>query len=707
MNYESPGNTSLEETQPQDTDSSVHKYAEEINIAERLSEDKLTEIGRDCKKGFDDDDQSRKEWLEQTLDWVDMAKQSKDQKNWPWPGASNVKYPLISTAAMQFAARAYPTLIPPDGQVVKSVVIGSDPTGEKTARGTKIEKYMSWQVMHDMEGWEEDMDRALIITPVVGMCFKKTFYDPIKEKNVSELVYAENFVADYYIKSIDTAERFSEIMAFTPRQIKEKQAQGVYLDIDLGTVPTPTPDPNKITNPPSTSDPTVPYKIIQQATWLDLDNDGIKEPYYVVFHHNSAKVLRIYARFDVEGIKTNDKGDVISIEPIRQYTKIPFIPNPDGSFYDLGFGHLLGPINDAVNTTINQLIDAGTLATTQGGFIGKGLRIKAGETPIQPGEWKIVNAVGDDLRKQIVPLPFKEPSNVLFELLGMLVQSGKELASVAEIFVGKMPGQNTPATTTMASIEQGMKVFTAIYKRIYRALNQEFKILFNLNAKYLDPQTANAVLDEPIGPEDFDKNTYDICPAADPQASSQTERLTKAQALLTLVQLGTVDPIEVTKRILIAQDQPNWQKLIPGMAETGQPQIPPKQDPKIMEIQMKTKAEEQKAQIKLMESQQKMKLEEMTAKQKMAMEAQMHQQEMQQKVQMAGIDNQVAMQKAQTQAVTGAITAESQAQQAQVKNQAAAATSQQKLKQSDEAHKQKMKQSKETAKSKPKPAKSG
>ena len=222
--------------------------------------------------------------------------------------------------------------------------------------------------------------------------------------------------------------------------------------------------------------------------------------------------------------------------------------------------------------------------------------MKMAETKFQPGEWKAVNATGDDIKKQIYPLPVKEPSNVLFQLMGSLVTSGKELASVAEIFVGKMPGQNTPATTTMATIEQGMKVFTAVYKRIYRSLTQEFKKLYRLNEVYLNPNTEAKVLDAPVGPADFNCDDYDIWPGADPTAVSQTEKLVKAQGLMELLPTGLLDPIEVVKRVLEAQEQPNVQALLPQAVQQGQ--MPPQQpDPKMLELQMKGQAMQQKSQL--------------------------------------------------------------------------------------------------------------
>lgn len=640
MNYTNQDYNSQED--PQSPDIKLLSKIEADNIAENLDNDTLVKIGQEAKTGFNSDEDSRREWLNATADWLNLAKQIREDKNYPWPGASNVKYPLISTAAMQFSARAYPSLVPGDGNIVKSKVIGKDPTGEKTEKADRIAKYMSWQLSYDMPTWIDDMDRMLIMLPVCGMVFKKTYYNKELEKVISELVYPENFVVDYWATDLESAERYSEILYISERKVKEKQKSGEYLDVDLGPPPMPDLPPKDSGQIPTTL---LPYKIIQQGTWLDLDEDGIKEPYTVTFHYESSKVLRIVPRFTPQEIKVDKKGKITSIKPICHYIKFPFIPNPDGSFYDLGFGHLLGPLNESVNTLINQLVDAGTLNNLQAGFVGKGLRIKMGTSPLQPGEWRAVNAVGDDLRKQLVPLPTKEPSSVLFQLLGSLITSGKELASVAEIFVGKMPGQNTPATTTMATIEQGMKVFTAIYKRIYRALEKEFKKIFYLNSEYLDEKTYATVLDQPVNPKDFDSSSYDVCPAADPSASSQQEKLMKAQALLELLPLGTLDPIEVTIRILQAQDQPNWEKLIPGMAQTGRPQIQQPPDPKMIEMQQKLQAEQQMHQMDMMGKQRDMEMNQREKEAQLAMKKAEMQLDFQGKVVDAQLKADIARQK--------------------------------------------------------------
>ncbi len=598
------------------------------NRAEGLDEDELLKIGRECKEDYEADFSTCQSWRDQVTEWMKLAVQHIDEKTYPWPNASNIKYPLVSIAAMQFSARAYPTLVPSDGKIVKAEIIGKDPQGTKLARAERVSKFMSWQIMYEMENWEEEMDRLLLIDAVMGTVFKKTFYDPYTEKIHSCMIDGRELVINYFAKSINTALRVSEHVYMYDMELRGRQTAEVFLDVDIPEPTLADYDSSKDLR----EDDALPHFLICQSTWLDLDEDKIPKPYYVTFHRSTGTVLSIYPRFVAEGLIIRN-GELCGVNPLETYTKYGFIPNPESRIYDLGFGHLLGPINESVNTIVNQLVDAGTLSNLQSGFIGKGLRLAKGEQILKPGEWKQVNSVGDDLRKQLVPLPAKEPSTVLFQLLGQLVTSGKELASVAEIFVGKMPGQNTPATTTMASIEQGMKVFTAIYKRIYRSLKEEFKKIYKLNSIYLDPNTQARVLDdETIGPDDFNTSDYDVCPGADPTAVSQTERLLKAQGLMELMPLGTLDPLEVTKRILEAQEQPNWQALMPGLQQNGEP-APPPPDPKQIEMQLKMQAEQAGHALKQQEMQQKSALAERDAHVKMAMKAQ----EAQTKIQTAAV----------------------------------------------------------------------
>lgn len=675
MNYNNQESTPMDEMPLQDT--SIDQALGAKNYAKGLDEDKLREIGEQCRRGFEADLKSREDWESKLDTWVKLAKQVQENRSFPWPNASNVKYPLISTAAMQFSARAYPSLVPANGSLVKATVVGSDPKGEKQERAIRVADYMSYQIMHELEGWEEDMDRLLIMLSVVGCIFKKTYYDPGCEAIRSDIVLPKNLVVNYWTKHLNKCERISEIIELSPRILKERQRADIYLDVDLGTPRVPE---GENTNA-YTDDETIPYSIIWQDTFLDLDDDDYPEPYTVVFERYSGEVLRIQARYYNDAIHTDDKGKIVKIVPTQYYTKFSMFPNPDGGFYDIGFGVLLGPINESINTLINQLIDAGTLSNLQSGFIGKGLRIRAGDQALKPGEWKPVNGTGDDLRKQIVPLPAKEPSNVLFQLMGTLVTSGKELASVAEIFTGKMPGQNTPATTTMATVEQGMKVFTAVYKRVYRALSEEFKKIYKLNSVYLDPNTYVGVLDTTVGPTDFDSESHDICPGADAEASTRQEKMQKAMGLAELLQMfgSMMNPVEVLKRVLEAQEQPNIDMLIaPQVLQTGEPPPPPP-DPKLMAIEAKMQADQQKAAMDVQQKQQEM---ELNARDK-TLQMQMKQQEHAQKM--------------QHEAESARIKAASDIQMSRIFQAQAKAKGDQQLQHSQQQHEQKLQQTKEVS----------
>jgi chaperonin GroES len=466
-----------------------------------------------------------------------------------------------------------------------------------------------------MEEWETEMDKLLITLPIAGTVFKKTYWDPEKERNVSCVVMPRDLVINYWAKDIDTAERITEVSKYSKRKIEEKVRGGLFAKVDLGdpqgaSMKNAGSDPHQTT--PPQQDETTPFVVLEQHTFLDLDEDGYPEPYVVTFEEQSRKVLRIVARFTKNDVIVNQEGDILRIIPQQFYTKYGFVPNPDGGFYDIGFGRLLGPINESADTLINQLIDAGSLSNMQSGFIAKGLRIKMGDANFKPGEWKAVNATGQDLKQSVFPLPLREPSAVLMQLLQFLIQSGKELASVAEIFVGKMPGQNTPATTTMATIEQGMKVFTAVYKRVFRSMTKEFRKLYKLNQVYLNPETEVDFQDQPMEQSDFQGKEGDILPAADPASVSAQEKQAKIQAAMQLLQLGTINPIEFTKRYLDAFEIPGAEQLI------MQPQ--PQPDPEAEKAQMEAQIQQQMAQQKMSHEERKMALAEAQGQQKLAVE---------------------------------------------------------------------------------------
>lgn len=636
-----PATTVEEENPEQELSAKLNKILNSKNLAKGMDKDKLVKIGQFVHRGYATDKESRKAWEEQIDGWTKLALQVQETKTFPWPKASNVKYPLLSTAAMQFSARSYPSLIPSNGKLVSAKVVGKDADGQKSAKASRIEKHMSYQILEQIDDWEAAMDRLLIILPIVGHCYKKTFWDGSKKKIASRLVLPKDLVVNYWATSLEDAERKTEVIEMSKRKLREKQLLGLYCDVELGE-PSSDIEDKKQTHSLNTpdNDETTPYVILEQHTYYDLDDDDYPEPYIITIEEKTKKVLRIVPRFFEEDIVMDDSGKKIAqITPFEFYTKFPFIPNPDGSFYDIGFGLLLGSINASIDTIINQLIDAGTLSNLQSGFMAKGLRIRMGDNNFKPGEWKVVNATFDDLRKGIVPLPTKEPSKTLFELLGLLIQSGKELASIADIFVGKMPGQNTPAYTTKATIEEGMKVFTAIFKRTFRALGQEYKKIYKLNSIYLDDAEEINVLDEPIQQKDYTIGDYDVCPSADPSAATLLEKQLKAQSLLELLPIGTLDPMAVTQRILDAHEQPAMEQLLM--------KGPPPPDPKVQEMQMKMQMEQAKAQMKMQLDQLKLKIQAAEGQQKLQLQQQEAQLKMKVKALEANLDIATAMQQHQ------------------------------------------------------------
>ena len=299
----------------QDTRMKIEKILNSVNLVDEIKDEKvLQKIGRQVVEGFELDLDSRKPWEKDVENWTKLALQISDKKTYPWPNASNVKYPLLATASMQFAARSYPSLIPSNGQIVKCQVIGADPDGQKSARATRISKHMSYQVMFEMEDWEEEMDRLLITLPIIGTVFKKTYWNPVKQKNESCLVFPKDLVVNYWAKSLEDAERKTHLYYFNKRKIKEKQLQGIYAEVDL---PHPTAyildqDQIKKTQQVQTDeDETTPYLILEQHMYFDLDEDGYAEPYVAIVEYSSKKVLRLVARFNDNSILVDEKGNAV------------------------------------------------------------------------------------------------------------------------------------------------------------------------------------------------------------------------------------------------------------------------------------------------------------------------------------------------------------------------------------------------------------
>jgi chaperonin GroES len=532
-------------------------YAQSTNIAEHLDDTVLARLGQKAIEEYEIDLESRKAegWDDRTKAAMDRALQVKEAKNYPWPNASNVKYPLVTTAAIQFNARAYPAIV--DGMnVVKGKVLGKG-SPEKQARADRVAKHMTFQLLEEMPGWEEDTDRMLVQLPIVGSVIRKTWFDTVAKVNRAESILPNKFVVNYWTRSLDTCPRMTQVLdPIYPHQIKERQRAGIWLDVELG-LPTQ-----------ANGDELAPHEFLEQHRLEDLDGDEYPEPYIVTVHKETGRVVRIVAGFEPDGVENNAKGEVVRIERVCYFTKYPFIPAPDGSFYDIGFGQLLDALNDTINSTINQLMDAGHLSNTQGGFIGGGISIKSGPVRFQPGEWKKVGTDGQVLKDNIVPLPVRDPSNVLFQLLGMLVEASKDITATKDILTGETEGANQAVGTTLAMIEQGLKVFTAIYKRIHRALKGELKCLRSLNHRYLEPEVYFNFQDEEgvVSQADYAPGDMDVLPVSDPTVVTDMQKMGRANFLLQFAGDPEMNGREIKTRVLEAAAIPDIDALFARQA---------------------------------------------------------------------------------------------------------------------------------------------
>lgn len=560
------------------------------NVAEHLTPGAQFEVAMTILRHFDADLGSRMDWMNAYEHWMDMVGQRQEMKNQPWIGAANVKYPLMTQAALSFNARALPALVP-NSEPVGAGKVGVDPEGEKAAIARIVAQHMNYQVVDEIEEWEEEFDKLLMALPVTGMEFKKTIFDPTLGRIVSRHVSPLDLVINYYATDLASA-RKTEIMRLNKNQILERINAGYYLEVDWRKMEEPAAgkeldaqanDMERIgLDEPSVADESTPYTVLEYHGWLDLDGDGYEEPYIVTVIEQGATLLSIVPRFDENRVQTTEDGRVIRILPYESYTKFGFIPNPDGSFYDIGFGHILYPINAVVNTTINQLLDAGTLANMQAGFLGRGINIRGGNFAFGPGKWITVNASGDDLRKGIVPMPVKEPSQTLFSLMSYMIDAGNKLASTTDIFTGEHPGQNTKAGVTQAVRDEGSRVFNSIYKRLRRSLRSELDLIFGINSLVLNSGqaefTAIGASAEAFGvdPQMYAAGSLIIQPSADPNIAIKEQKLQKDEKVLqTIMATGMGNSVEAIRRYFTDLEVERVDDILP-------PDTEPPQDPAAM-----------------------------------------------------------------------------------------------------------------------------
>ena len=543
------------------------------NVADKLTDQQLDIIGKTVVDEYRKDESSRAGWLERMSDAVKLALQVAEHKSFPWPNCSNVKFPLLTIAALQFLARV--SVLTKGRNLVKMEVIGNDPKGEKSAKGKRISTHMSLQLTESPVNWVDHDEQVKLTCAIMGSAFKKSYYDNVTGDQISEHVPAEKIVLDYFTKDINRANRITHVVSMTPNAIQERERRGLFVKMcdgdpssaDVNVMTATNDELSGMTRP----DDSLEFEILEQHRWIDLDGDGYEEPYIVSVRKDTGQTLRIVARFFDEGdvyrlndpevqaltnqiieagdnmemvstlekrvdaLEKDPKNKIIRIEPVQYFTRYIFIPSPDGGVYGLGLGALLGPVNSSVDTLINQLIDAGTMSIAAGGFLGRGIKMKGGSTSFSPFEWKTVDSVGGDIQKNMVPLPVREPSAVLFQLLGTLITYGEKISGATDIMTGISPGQNTPAETSRNTVEQGMMLFSGIYARMYRSFREELKKLYNLNRLYIKTSPKFYELskgpDAIIAPDDYDSQALRIFPAASPEAVSAAQRREKVMML--------------------------------------------------------------------------------------------------------------------------------------------------------------------------------
>ena len=566
---------------PRDILANLIKQVGDINIARNVDAQVLQNLGQMVTQEYEIDANSRSEWREQIDKAMDMATQNAQEKQFPWPKASNVIFPIISSAALQFQARTYPAIIQ-NRNVVKGVVWGDDKgtpatedgstsgkpmidpasggpvwiaaPGEKRQRADRIGQHMSYQLLEEMTDWEPQTDILLGRIPIVGGEVRKTFYDPVTKQSNSLTVPIVDLVWNYHAPSFEGAPRHTEIVRLYPTDIETLERSEMVLPLEYGPgsdISDSTAGGGTDPNPTPASDPDAPHTFLEQHRRFDLDGDGYAEPLVVTVHQQSSRVVRITARYDQDGIVTDDEERIVKIIPDDHYTLYPFLPNPKSGSHPLGWGHLAKPLNESINTALNQMFDAGTLQNTGGGFIGTSLSLHSGPVNFQVGRYVPVNNKGQNIRDSVYTIPFPGPSQVLFNLLELLLGAAKEITGTQDILAGDASVANAPPTTVLALIEQGSKLYTSIHKRVYRAMKAELQKLYKLNRRYLAETARYRVGDEwlEVTPDDY-RLGGGVEPIADPTMVTDAQRLGRATVLMTLANDPHCNPMEIRRRYL-------------------------------------------------------------------------------------------------------------------------------------------------------------
>jgi len=510
------------------------------NLADILPEDVLDPLGSVLKENYMDYKMSRKDWEQSYMEGLDLLGFKYENRTEPFQGASGATHPVLAEAVTQFQAMAYKELLPSDGPVRTQIVGAITPQKEQQAQ--RVKDFMNYQIMDQMQEYEPEFDQMLFHLPLAGSSFKKVYYDDLLGRAVSKFVPADDLIVPYTATSLDDAESVIHTIKISENDLRKQQVTGFYSDIELSppavTEDKVTEKERELEGTKKTGKPGDVYTLLECHINLDLggfedigpdgEPTGIKLPYIVTIEEGSTKVLSIRRNYAPNDPKKNK---------IQYFVHFKFLPGL--GFYGFGLIHMIGGLSRTATTALRQLLDAGTLSNLPAGFKQRGVRVRDEASPIQPGEFKDVDAPGGSLRDAFYPLPYKEPSQTLLALMGIVVQAGQRFASITEMQVGD-GNQNAAVGTTIALLERGSKVMSAIHKRLYGALKKEFKLLAKIIKTYLPPVYPYDVVGgaKEIKQTDFD-DRVDIIPVADPNIFSMTQRITLAQ---TELQLATSNP---------------------------------------------------------------------------------------------------------------------------------------------------------------------
>jgi len=502
------------------------------NLAEYIDETQSRKFSNDLVGAFEADKESRKDWEDTYVKGLDMLGFKYEDRTQPFEGASGVVHPLLAESVTQFQAQAYKELLPPSGPV-RTQVVGLQ-TPEVMDQADRVKDYMNYQITTVMKEFDPEMDQLLFYLPLSGSAFKKVYFCPIMKRAVSKFVTSEDLVVNYMATDLETADRITHVVKMTNNDVRKLQVSGFYKDVELpsGTVNTSevTEKVNELEGVEKEyANDDDEHEILEMHVNADVpgfeDPNGIKLPYIVTIDKYSSTIL---------SIRRNWNQQDQNMKKITYFVHFKFLPGL--GFYGFGLIHMLGGLSRTATSVLRQLIDAGTLANLPAGFKARGMRIRDHDEPLQPGEFRDVDVTGNSIRESLLPLPFKEPSQTLFALLGFAVDAGKSFAAIADMKMGEGNEQN-PVGTTLALLERGTKVMSAIHKRLHYGQREEFSMLARVFQLYLPPEYPYQVVggNRMIKQQDFDERV-DILPISDPNIFSMAQRITLAQQQLQLAQ---------------------------------------------------------------------------------------------------------------------------------------------------------------------------